>query len=137
MESYFVQPGNGAKRPWNVCALTGRADWIVLTSYATKAAAEAAVRRLEGSAAPVKTVTRPHESLRLIRPDEVAECWDGVSPDLSRALWDLVPLYDGKLSRMETPPEPDLFAVSRYWSRLAPEHRVALNELAAKRPRLW
>ena len=30
---------------------------------------------------------KPHPSFRYVRADEVAECWDGVTSDLSRKLW--------------------------------------------------
>jgi hypothetical protein len=70
----------------------------------------------------------PHPTFKYIRPDEVAECWDGVPDNLYRALWQVMrflPKYDG-----ETPPEPDLLCLAKVWDYLSDAEQEGLNALA-------
>lgn len=68
-----------------------------------------------------------------VRPDEIAECWDGVSdvPGLYESLWGLM---------SEVPPIPNLEdsgpadhvghgCLAPFWARLSEEHQVALDRL--------
>jgi hypothetical protein len=84
----------------------------------------------EPEAEPEGTIA-PHEMLEINRPDEVAECWDGVSDALYSKLWAVmrsVPAWTG-----ETPPEPDVNAVSQFWHLLDDDAKRALNALAERR----
>ncbi|MBK8175226.1 MAG: hypothetical protein IPK66_08185 [Rhodospirillales bacterium] len=111
--------------------------WAPIDATAASAelpAADAAVESFE-DAAPARTAktraVRPHRALGLIRPDQIAECWEGVSPDLCGALWAAmahVPLHTG-----ETPPEPDIGAVSTVWQHFTQDQQRALNALAKAR----
>lgn len=78
---------------------------------------------------------KPHNYLSNIRPDEVAECWDGVKQDLYLALWEQVENYDNSYrENIEDIGPHDVIginAVSEFWKNFSDEHKVALNELAA------
>lgn len=72
----------------------------------------------------------PHPFLKLTRPDEIAECWEGVSTDLYRRLWESLkglPAYHG-----ETPPEPDAHDLVKVWDFFTDAEKEELNRLAAK-----
>lgn len=68
-----------------------------------------------------------------IRPDEVAECWDGVlsHPGLYQALWasmDNMPA----LPNMEDNGPHDVIGINSLasvWDKFSPEHQAALIEL--------
>lgn len=79
----------------------------------------------------------PHPALSYIRPDEVAECWDGVSlyPGLYGALWDLVPSYAGPTPEESEEPVVGLNAVTDFWDRLGEGFQHVLNKLAVEQDR--
>ena len=81
----------------------------------------------------MKTVT-PHAALELIRPDEVAECWEGVlaAGDLYEALWACVNSYTSPSPEESEEPCYGLDCVSDFWDRFTPEQQLALNELAER-----
>ena len=68
---------------------------------------------------------------RLIRPDEVAECWDGVTevPGLYRALWDCVADYKAPSPEESEEPCIGLDSVADFWDRFSDAHKEALNRL--------
>lgn len=75
----------------------------------------------------------PHIALTVIRPDEVAECWEGVDDELCRELWSLVPFYKNK----KTPEEMEepcigLDCVADFWHHLSEETQTKLNNLAER-----
>lgn len=79
---------------------------------------------------------KPHELFSLNNPDEVAECWEGVSRELYRTLWKLVELYPD----VEPPETPDTFyghvfgnELSVYWKHLTEAEQIELNDLAERR----
>lgn len=74
---------------------------------------------------------RPHAALKLIRPDEIAECWEGVPAELGSALWRV--MEHAKPYTGETPPEPDVNCTAKFWAHFTDEERTALNKLAAAR----
>lgn len=43
---YFIQIGNGSKRPYRLCARTGSMGWMVLSTYKTQERAEKVLARL-------------------------------------------------------------------------------------------
>ena len=47
---------------------------------------------------------KPHSSFNYVRPDEVAECWDGVTPTLYQSLWDCVESYSGPAPEVSEEP---------------------------------
>lgn len=76
----------------------------------------------------------PHPFLEIARPDEVAECWDGIFsvPGLYEALWDCVADY--KSPRPEVSEEPcyGMDGVAGFWERFSDDHKAALNTAAAR-----
>ncbi len=75
---------------------------------------------------------RPHDLFKYRSADEVAECWDGVSADLYKALWNDV-VHVMPFTR---PGEDDTYdfddsnVLANFWHLLTDEHKVELNELA-------
>jgi hypothetical protein len=80
-------------------------------------------------------VIKPHDSFDIIRPDEVAECWDGVfdAPNaLYEALWDCVSSYTAPRPEESEEPCWGMDCVADFWDRFTPEHQAKLNELAER-----
>ena len=74
---------------------------------------------------------QPHGLFTVMRPDEVAECVEGVTDALYTSLWELVRHYDGK-PRSEVNDDFADRALANWWSELSEEHQTTLNELAVK-----
>ena len=72
----------------------------------------------------------PHRSFEIFRPDEVAECWDGIDADLRRALWDCVPSYTAPSPEVSEEPCYGMDCVADFWDRFTPEQQAALNAAA-------
>ncbi len=74
----------------------------------------------------------PHDLFKYRTADEVAECWDGVTASLYKALWNDVVHVMPFLNHGEddTPDFEDTNVLANYWDRLSDEHQVELNELA-------
>lgn len=79
-------------------------------------------------------MTAPHSALRYARPDEVAECWEGVYevPGLYNALWACVGDYTGPTPEESEEPVHGLNSVADFWDRFSDEHKEALNAAAAR-----
>lgn len=76
-----------------------------------------------------------HMAVSCVRPDEIAECWDGVLAvnGLYEALWAFVERYEEP--RPEVSEEPIIGgrdSIERFWDELSEEHQVALNCLVTK-----
>ena len=84
-------------------------------------------------------MNEPHAALRLIRPDEVAECWEGITavPGLYRALWDCVGDYKAPPPEVSEEPCIGLDTVADFWDRFSPEHQEALNDAAETTQAGW
>ena len=78
---------------------------------------------------------KPHDYFNTIRPDEVAECWDGVLAveGLYEALWACVAKYE-RIESEEPVYGPN--AVKLFWADLAPYH-ADLNRLAEQEDSKW
>jgi len=78
----------------------------------------------------------PHEVLRYITPDTVAECWNGVfgTGDLYEKLWECVDHYDNSYrENIEDIGPHDVIgvnSVASFWDRFSDEHKACLNNLA-------
>lgn len=72
-----------------------------------------------------------------IRPDEVAECWEGVTDDLYRALWDCVADYKAPSPEESEEPCVGLDSVADFWDRFSPEHQRQLIDLAEDERGRW
>lgn len=82
---------------------------------------------------------KPHSAFSYHRPDEVAECWDGVSDALYKALWSLVK-HVPKIPNIEDSGPADHVghgSVASLWGHVSEEHAIALNELAEKEAEIW
>lgn len=77
--------------------------------------------------------TKPHLLLELNRPDEVAECFAGVSDDLYRYLWnELLPLAE-PIPCIEDCGPADVIgigSVASLWDRIPEDRRAQLNAAA-------
>jgi len=86
---------------------------------------------------------KPASSFKYNRPDEVAECWNGVTEaGLYGPLWnamdDAKPL--GELIDMEDSSPEDaigLNSVASLWHKFTPEQQRKLNELAKRHKKEW
>lgn len=76
---------------------------------------------------------KPHVALTVVRPDEVAECWDGIFdvPGLYAALWDCVGDYKAPSPEVSEEPCIGMDSVSDFWDRFSDDHKEALNAAAA------
>lgn len=75
----------------------------------------------------------PHAAFEIIRPDEVAECWDGVydAPgELYEALWECVSSYTAPSPEESEEPCYGMDCVADFWCRFTPEQQIKLNEMA-------
>ena len=83
------------------------------------------------------TKTTPHPAFDLIRPDEVAECWEGViAAGLYEPLWDCVGSYTAPSPEESEEPCWGADCVADFWDRFTPEQQLALNQLAERNDRL-
>ena len=75
----------------------------------------------------------PHIAFDVIRPDEVAECWEGVDEaGLYEPLWDCVGSYIAPRPEESEEPCYGMDCVSGFWDRFTPEQQAALNQLAER-----
>lgn len=88
---------------------------------------------------------QPHSSFETIRPDEVAECWDGVYhnkqvSDLYEQLWGLTEQYDNKhRDNIEDIGPHDVIginSVKSFWDKLSEPAQMELNRLALEQGRI-
>lgn len=77
------------------------------------------------------TRIEPNSLFTVWRPDEVAECLDGVATNsqVYRKLWEMVRHYDKK-PRSEVPDDFSERALSNWWHELSPEDQKFLNQKA-------
>jgi hypothetical protein len=74
---------------------------------------------------------KPHPLFEIWRPDEVAECLDGITDSLYQKLWDCVPLYKPH-SEFREEPTPGIDCLADFWSRFDPAEQQHMNTLAHK-----
>lgn len=77
-------------------------------------------------------MVQANNAFKYIRPDEVAECWNGVIGvgGLYEALWDCVDSYKGPTPEESEEPVIGLNSVADYWDRFSESHKAELNRLA-------
>lgn len=73
---------------------------------------------------------KPDAAFRVIRPDEVAECWEGVSSKLYGSLWACVRLYKRPKPEKSEEPCHGMDCVADFWDQFSPEEQALLNNLA-------
>lgn len=82
---------------------------------------------------------KPHARFRFDTPDEVAECMQGVSPELSSRLWSLMADLPRPTYHVEDSSPGDALDSDRglasCWSKLTRDEQVELNRLAAAEER--
>jgi hypothetical protein len=76
-----------------------------------------------------RVMLTPNSLFDVWSPDTVAECLEGVSRELYRRLWAIVPQYDGE-PRSEVPDDFDRRCVARFWDQFTDAERAELNRLA-------
>ena len=80
----------------------------------------------------------PHEAFSILRPDAVAECYDGVTEaGLYGPLWDCVPFYTAPSPEESEEPCYGMDCVADFWDRFTPEQQVALNAIAEAHDAEW
>lgn len=78
----------------------------------------------------------PNSWFQTIRPDEVAECWDGVlAAGLYDQLWICVDSYTGPTPEESEEPCIGLNCVADFWDRFSPDKQQLLNQLADRNDR--
>lgn len=78
---------------------------------------------------------KPHDIFRTTRADEVAECWEGVSDELYRALWNKIVPHQKAIPNLEDSGPHDHVGhenLAAHWDKLTPEEQEQLNVLAGK-----
>lgn len=82
---------------------------------------------------------KPHPALTIARPDEVAECWEGIYnvPDLYGTLWACVGDYKAPSPEVSEEPCYGMDCVADFWDRFSDEHKEALNAAAEARDTMW
>ena len=80
---------------------------------------------------------KPHAAFKYIRPDEVAECWNGVlaAGNLYEALWNCVSGYTAPSPEESEEPCHGMDSVKDFWGKFTPEQQEALNGLAERNAR--
>ena len=80
---------------------------------------------------------KPNSVFEYIRADEVAECWEGVSAELYRALWEKVVIpFQKVIPNLEDSGPGDHVGhenLAAHWKRLTITEQKELNRLAAAR----
>jgi hypothetical protein len=73
----------------------------------------------------------PNSWFQMIRPDEVAECWDGVLRlGLYEPLWACVDHYSAPSPEESEEPCHGMDCVADFWDRFTPQQQQLLNALA-------
>lgn len=81
---------------------------------------------------------KPHPSLNYVRPDEVAETWNGVSKPVQKELWAVLdehgkPFTPEQKENMSPGDALGHDAVSKFWRHLSTDAKLELNVLAEHR----
>lgn len=81
------------------------------------------------------TKITPHAAFDVVRPDEVAECWDGVlaAGDLYERLWECVSSYTAPSPEVSEEPCYGMDCVADFWDRFSAAEQETLNQLAQRR----
>ena len=80
---------------------------------------------------------QPHDAFTIVRPDEVAECWDGIDADLYRLLWGFVNDYKAPSPEVSEEPCYGMDCVADFWDRIPDEAKLALNAAAEAQDAGW
>jgi hypothetical protein len=77
----------------------------------------------------------PHMLFTLWRADEVAECLEGVTPELYQRLWQDIVSIQELIPNIEDNGPHDVIGIgclAKYWDKLTMGEQVQLNHLAKK-----
>ena len=74
----------------------------------------------------------PNAAFDSVRPDEVAECWDGISPALYSKLWTCVGAYKAPTPEVSEEPCYGMDCVADFWDRFDDAERAELNAAAER-----
>ena len=83
----------------------------------------------------------PHSAFETVTPDTVAECWEDVDADLSRALWACTKKYDNAhRANIEDIGPHDVIGincVAQFWDDFSEDQQRQLNELAREQDKAF
>ena len=77
---------------------------------------------------------RPNDIFKVLRADEVAECWDGVGDALYFKLWNVIVPLQRPIPNLEDSGPHDHIGhenLAAHWSHLTADEQQFLNDLAA------
>ena len=82
-------------------------------------------------------MTTPHTAFHYVRPDEVAECWNGVlaAGNLYEALWACVSHFTAPSPEESEEPCIGSDCVADFWDLFTPDQQEVLNQLATDHER--
>ena len=72
------------------------------------------------------TGIRMNSELKYWRPDQIAECIDGINEEAYGVLWSFVPEYD----HVQHGEQDDRTSMKRFWKRIPTHIRKHINERA-------
>jgi hypothetical protein len=77
---------------------------------------------------------KPHDAFDVVRPDQVAECWEGVlaAGNLYEALWACVSGYTAPSPEESEEPCWGMDCVADFWGKFTREQQETLNALAER-----
>lgn len=73
---------------------------------------------------------KAHPLFNTMKPDEAAECLDGMTTPILRKLWSFVKDYKGPTPEVSEEPCHGIDALVNFWDRLEEDEQVWLNDLA-------
>jgi hypothetical protein len=79
---------------------------------------------------------KPDSFFKIIRADEVAECWDGVPEELYLKLWNVIVPRQKEIPNLEDNGPADVVGyenLASHWHLLTEEEQKLLNALAEKK----
>jgi hypothetical protein len=133
---YFQTPTTGAPRNlpegWELNETDSAGARMVAVFRITGLPSIEDGKQVVAALAAVEAIITADEQFEFIRPDEVAECWDGIIAvdGLYQALWACVPDYNKPTPEESEEPVHGLNAVTDFWDRFSDDHKRALNKLA-------
>jgi hypothetical protein len=87
----------------------------------------------------LKKKPAPNAAFKYTRPDEVAECWDGVGEELYKVLWNLMS-YVPAIPNIEDSGPSDHVGhgnLADLWAHLSADEAEKLNKLAEAKDAEW
>ena len=80
---------------------------------------------------------KAHYLFETMRPDEAAECLEGVTTPIYRKLWTFVKDYRSAVHGSPEEPCHGVDALSDFWHKLTEDEQIWLNDLATVHMEGW